>query len=1082
MRATPPKTSPTFGSRSYSPTAATQLARGGHALLDIRVASHFTLETERRPAAQTETSRRDAALTASTLDLQRVLQQISGAKFELRRSDDFSKGIVIGTAQDFAALGLRELADALRMGSDGSDGREAFYIRTEPARVIIAANTGYGLSHGIQRLLRELGYHHLAMGGDWEIVPRRTNLELSLHISDRPAFYIRNLAPLGADAYFATPTIVPDRAAWQRRVMLDGNSLRLNPSHMWQSLARWKFGGRLGAEIFDEHPEYILGYGKSRARTGQPFSAEARARHLDVAYKFDVSNPAVRALFLERARAIIASSDPSEEEVPVPVGPSDGADWYLQDLSDPNWYRELGYEAPNWTGSISDHVFGLANFLADHLTKEFPNRRPLFCLLAYDAYHEPPGFRLHPNVRVSVVQGSCAGAGCGLRALLRWKDRIGSAPLQATDYVSVWVWTQGEPPASGHVAPEALKQHFWNELYQNGVRALNAEAQADIGANALGYYLFAAASWNPLADFGALRREFLQLAFGAAASVMDDYFSSVDPDSSEPLSQLRWARSVALLDRASSVAREHHDAGAERRIDVLRYYWYYLYLKRELDAHPDDPTLRAHFLEHFFRQNESLSVSFDAYARELERRGFEWKRGLTPLPWRGSLAASGCKLDPNTKAVQPCSRPEWLESRRRYTREEFEPLWRDVRNYFKPIEVQAPQARGPYVPVHEAADVHRGSCFERGASFSARATVEAWTYSYTGEPVRLKLYDFTNGAPSVGYEVSVYAGDGSLVRRVPWRDQSAEQAITIEEPVPRAGSYRVVVQHSVSAFRVKPSPGYPLAFELAPDDGARTRRLVSPGMVFYVPGGSERVLLDVRAAKSTISLLAPNAQRESPQIVSGDPVHGGILRQAVGAERFGLWQCVFPNGTPVDSLRALGTPDLFASPDGYLLLPEALARRDGMTEAKAPYARDRFELSDMTTNRPAAALLGQFEEVFDAPEPPRALGAAQGIAADSPWLDSKSATAIYRNVTHPSVYLVRSASSRRVKNQYVDEALGPGWFVLFDSKGDATSAAYLSRARSPHDVIPYDGLRSWIPTAGGNGGVALKLTHLPCGG
>lgn len=1028
-----------FGPRDFGGSKTTVVTRAGHAELEIRVPHHFSLPAQVAKSSSSEAYRRDYALTASVNDLARVLGAISGATFKIVRSDDLSRGIVLGFPSDFQRDQLPQLTEALELRANG-DGREAFYIRSEAARVVLAGNTGYGLSHAVYALLKELGYRHFFQGSAWEIIPREPNLSLSLHRADRPAFLVRTLGPLGADAYFGTATLSADRSQWYRSLGLEGTSLRWSPSHGWRGVERLSFDGKPGTDIFNEHPEYILGFGKSHARSGLPFSAEVLKRNGGGDYKYDVSNAAVRALMLEAYRNKIRGASAAEEELFIGVGPSDGAGWHLEDLADPDWYRRLGYAAPGWTGSISDHVFGFANFVADQLSREFPARNVRATLMAYDVYHTPPGFKLHPNVWLSVVQGSCGSATCGLRSLQAWKAHVSGSPLMATEYLSVWLWTRGEPPASVPTSAERLKQHLYDELYQNGVRSLNAESQSDMALNGLGYYLFAAALWNPLADFAAIRKDFLERSFGPAAHEMDAYYSAMDLGNPNPPSHSSWIPAVAKLDAAGQIAQRAGDVGAVGRIDLIKQYWYYTYLKRQLDQAPEDAELRQRFLELFYRQAPSYAISFDGFSNELIRRFGDWRARLTPKQWAGSLEASGCPRDANGEFT-PCSRPEWTSTPHSFTHAEAERWWAVVKAYYAPVTLEQRTYSTDYVPVREAGATHPKSCFDPGAGFAARTPIDAWLYSFHGEAIELKLYDFASSRDVVNYQATLHDRQGHQLWASGWQIVRAEKPLLLEVKVPTPGAYRIRIEHDSASLRAKPLPGYPIALNPAPSAESRIRRAGTPRQTIYVPHATSSLDLDAVVSKSGLELSSPSGRSEAPTLLAGSWSSGAILRTNVANGEAGFWQLMLPRSATLDSLRAFSAPNALANSEGYLMVPREVVSTDGLTLADGPFPQQRLRVQGL-----GAPFEGRYSEVLTGPEPP-----------EQP---RKSESALFRSDTRPSVYLVRSRG-----------ADPEGWFVLFDEQA-RSGRRYVSRARRASDVLVQDGLdqRKWQRASGASSG------------
>ncbi|NQU12384.1 hypothetical protein HQ590_16435, partial [bacterium] len=85
-------------------------------------------------------------------DLAAHLQRITGAKFAVT-TGDVTRGIVLGTLEDFPALKKkRDIVRALKI-RDRFDGIEALAIRTEPQRLLLVGNTILGASHASSRFL-----------------------------------------------------------------------------------------------------------------------------------------------------------------------------------------------------------------------------------------------------------------------------------------------------------------------------------------------------------------------------------------------------------------------------------------------------------------------------------------------------------------------------------------------------------------------------------------------------------------------------------------------------------------------------------------------------------------------------------------------------------------------------------------------------------------------------------------------------------------------------------------------------------------------------------------------------------------
>lgn len=142
--------------------------------------------------------------------LQEAVEKMTGWELPHERKEDVSNGIILmllAKAPD-EIKNDQKIVDALKTTEeDDYNANEAFYIRTEPGRVLIVANTLDGLTHGMVRLLESVEYEVLGMGPNWIHVPdhHHTPLTFDIETSDRPGFYIRFLAATsGQDRGFNT--------------------------------------------------------------------------------------------------------------------------------------------------------------------------------------------------------------------------------------------------------------------------------------------------------------------------------------------------------------------------------------------------------------------------------------------------------------------------------------------------------------------------------------------------------------------------------------------------------------------------------------------------------------------------------------------------------------------------------------------------------------------------------------------------------------------------------------------------------------------------------------------------------------
>lgn len=138
--------------------------------------------------------------------LREAVKRMTGKELPVASKPDVSRGIVL-TTLDIAPPDIkndREVQYALRdTGEDAYNYKEAFYVRTEPNRVLIVANTFDGLAHGVVELCESVGYEILAMGPNWINTPDYSAkpLVFKMNRAGRPGFYIRGLSPTSGQIY-----------------------------------------------------------------------------------------------------------------------------------------------------------------------------------------------------------------------------------------------------------------------------------------------------------------------------------------------------------------------------------------------------------------------------------------------------------------------------------------------------------------------------------------------------------------------------------------------------------------------------------------------------------------------------------------------------------------------------------------------------------------------------------------------------------------------------------------------------------------------------------------------------------------
>ena len=236
------------------------------------------------------------------------------------------------------------------------DGREAFAIRTDAARVRLIGATDLGASHAAFRFLEALGCRWFFPAREWEVVPSAPTLRANVNETVRPALLARRI--WYGYGFFHEPGTAAGQTpplrnykAWARHNRM-ASSLAVNAGHAWQTIIADN------KAAFDQHPEY-------RALVG----GQRRGEQLCV------SNPEVRVLATRWALDYLKKHPQADM---VSMEPSDGD-------------GQCECDQCKKLGTVSDRAFGLANEVARAVAKEYPGK--MVGILAYSQHCEPPSVR-----------------------------------------------------------------------------------------------------------------------------------------------------------------------------------------------------------------------------------------------------------------------------------------------------------------------------------------------------------------------------------------------------------------------------------------------------------------------------------------------------------------------------------------------------------------------------------------------------------------------------------------------------------------------------------------------------------------
>jgi hypothetical protein len=361
--------------------------------------------------------------------LREAIIRMTGKTPAVEEGGAMSRGIVLMRLEN-APPEIRndeEILNALRNdGRDDYNAVEAYYLRSEPERVLVIANTWNGILAGVAALLESVGYETLGVGPNWTHGPDFTNRPLifSVRESGRPGFYLRNLAvasgahvgagTLTRNVPLADPRDEPVEASllrWRIGTRMEGRSMPVFPGHALTPLRQKVI------EVMREtkNPDgFLIEKATIGPDASRPSASAANKGHFWInddppgspgAGKFysssgtewrentyresatDLSLPYVRELFFEtmKTRAEEAFTKRPDEMFVFGCDPADGSGLgALAFAKNKNWYPEYlqaegvefgkpyplhgvrGLDQPReiWDpAAASDTVFGFTNWL-----------------------------------------------------------------------------------------------------------------------------------------------------------------------------------------------------------------------------------------------------------------------------------------------------------------------------------------------------------------------------------------------------------------------------------------------------------------------------------------------------------------------------------------------------------------------------------------------------------------------------------------------------------------------------------------------------------------------------------------------
>ncbi len=357
--------------------------------------------------------------------------------------------------------------------------------------------------------------------------------------------------------------------------------------------------------------------------------------------KLDLSAPLVQQIILDnlkkRAEEHFQKTFANERDrlFVFPTEPSDGAQ-PIEYLHNPQWYPQYlkqegiefgqpyvlhGFKGLNqprelWDATaFADTAFGFNNWLlrefdkwidsrpsAERVTKEGIPKKELLrtSLLSYNSHDVPPNFNLDPRIRVMIAgfpkhRGHGKWRGFASQAdmaeafrLMLPREPVGDYWISSISYYRDFE-TSG---IGGSRLARTVRQRIAAD-YNAGFRALHMESDLNFGRMGLEYYLYAKMLWNPTQtaeELKTVRERWLQRAFGSGWQEMKSYYDFMAPENFTVNAPNNWGKAIRLIEAAD--AKIEGGSPEQKRLDDLKQYWYFYYLRESGQDKPTSPALR----------------------------------------------------------------------------------------------------------------------------------------------------------------------------------------------------------------------------------------------------------------------------------------------------------------------------------------------------------------------------------------------------------------------------------------------------------------------------------------------------------
>lgn len=793
------------------------------------------------------------------------LNRASGATFVVADEPGEARSLIIARVDEWP-----DVAQAAGLTTQKYDDY-AIATRSDERRIYVLGNSEEAARFGVADLLRRWGFRWFAPSKKWHVAPQLKDLAVDLNIAESPQLI--------------------ERRIWYAYGM-SGDDLKplLVDYHRWAAANRLTLRGltRTGHSYGN-----IIGRNKEAFASNPELSAMKEDGTRDTtsvpnARKFCFSNPDLIELVAKDRRQLLETNRRANPAAfMVSVDPSDGQ-------------GTCHCENCQALGTTTDRVMHLANETARRLRAD--DARAWVGLYAYSSHRLPPTIDVESNVYVQVALGFNRTQYSLPELVERWSKKVSAIGLREYYGVEAWDWGLPGRARGGRVEYHRKWIPFYAERNLNGV---NAETNANWGAQALGLYVAAQLLWDPQAEVEPLVDEFLEQLFGDAAEPMRAFYQKME--SAPPL---RPSTLLPLFEDLQNAASQTSDPAVQARLTDLKAYLVYVAKFRRFDlirgrnAERNDAYYAAlqPLMNYAWRIRHRDMVHYYALARRL-------CNGLPLQDNRLEFYMANKQRDPVWKAGDAVTDAEVNELFQRTVatlKADRDPTVAFSR-YFDRVHVPGDDAGASHIhstPQQEIAisRFRRGLRGYLGASGPQKAK---FGIAPTSKPVTTIVY-MRNEA--------IFE---QTFRATP---DDANRFHDVEIQLPRAFEYRVEI---TGDFELRVPPDTPFMFEASVTHPAWIS--YSGPHYFYVPKGTRELIVD---ANPRLSLVIPKRGRRD--LVPADRVDGKsyiVVKVSDGADGR-LWHTTTQTRGEV---MLLNTPPLFSFHRNTVFVPREVSESEGLS-------------------------------------------------------------------------------------------------------------------------------------------------------